>query len=421
MQRRDFIKQLAATGLIGAPWFEAHAVPARKVQGRVVVIGAGYAGTTLAKYLRIWSGYGIEVVVVEQNTQFVSCPLSNLVLGGSRSINDLTFGYGLLQKHHGIQWVHDQVTHIDTAARKVTMSRGEMTYDRLVVAPGIDFNYSAWPEMQNAEAQRLVPHAWKAGPQTLNLRQQLESMPDGGVVVISIPKAPFRCPPGPYERTCQVAFYLKLHKPKSKVIVLDANPDIVSKKALFLSAWKELYPGIVDYRPNSTVLHVNPVTREVETEFERVKADVLNIIPPQRAGKPAQMAGLLNVDNNWCAVDFRSYASTISPEVHVLGDAVFSPQPKSAHIATSHAHVCANAIVAMMGGQEPDPEPVFANTCYSFVSDRMAVHVANVYRYDAEKKLMVTMDGGGLSDVPSDLEGTYAQSWARNIWSDALT
>lgn len=426
--RRDVLKQLAiaSLGVTGAtPWLHALAGQpsgvSTPVKGRVVVVGAGFAGATLAKYLRLWSNYGVEVIVVEQNRQFISCPLSNLVLGGSRELSSLTFGYDMLQRHHGIQWVHDQVTAIDPERRKLTLLRGELSYDRLVLAPGVDFDYSAWPELAEASARADLPHAWKAGPQTQLLRKQLEAMPDGGVFAISIPKAPFRCPPGPYERICQVAHYLKQHKPKSKIIVLDANPDIIAKKPLFSRAWQELYPGLIDYRPNSSVLHVQAAQHKLETEFEQISADVINLIPPQLAGKVAQMAGLNNVDSRWCKVDFRSYASSLAPEIHVLGDAIFSPQPKSAHIATSHAHVCANAIVALLRGEAPDPEPVFANTCYSFVSDDAAMHVANVYRYDAAKELMVTMEGGGLSEAASTLEGTYALSWARNIWSDTLT
>jgi len=392
-----------------------------KSLGRVVIIGAGYAGADAAKYLRTWSQGNIEVVLVEQNSQFISCPVSNLVLGGSKSINDLTFGYDLLRQNHGIQWVHDRVTAIDPATRSIAMTRGQLNYDRLVIAPGIDFIYDQLPMLKDDAAQQQVPHAWKAGRQTVNLRSQLEAMPDGGLFVMSIPKAAYRCPPGPYERACQVAFYLKNNKPKSKIIVLDANPEIVSKKALFTKAWADLYPGMIDYRPNSTLMSVDVKTRTVQTEFETVHADVLNVIPPQRAGKPAQMAGAVNIDKRWCEVDFLTYESKVVPNVHIIGDAVSAALPKSAHMATSQARVCAAAIIALMNGQQPDSAPVFANTCYSYVTDTMAMHVANVYRYDAAKKAMLPAEGGGVSDYPSELEGRYAQAWARNIWSDVLT
>lgn len=418
IDRRDFLKIAASTALMSFPMISKAAVQSK---GRIVVIGGGYAGATAAKYLRTWSGGSLEVIVVEPRNQFVSCPLSNLVLGGSKNINELTFGYDMLKSNHGIQWVSDEVLAIDATTRTVKMQRGELAYDRLIIAPGIDFMYEQLPMLQSAEAQELVPHAWKAGRQTVNLRQQLESMKDGGVFVISIPKAPYRCPPGPYERVCQVAFYLKNHKPNAKIIVLDANAEITSKKGLFTKAWAEMYAGMIDYRPNSTVVEVDVAAKTVKTEFESVRADVLNVIPAQRAGKIAQIAGVANVDKRWCEVNFLTYESKTVPNVHIIGDSVSAALPKSAHMATSQARVCANAIVALMNQQAPDPSPVFANTCYSYVSDKMAMHVANVYRYDANKQLMISAEGGGVSDKPSELEGNYAQAWAKNIWSDVLT
>ncbi|CEN55647.1 NAD(P)/FAD-dependent oxidoreductase [Candidatus Methylopumilus turicensis] len=421
IDRRDFLKMAAASALVSLPMVTPLLAKASQARGRVVVIGGGYAGATVAKYLRVWSDGGLDVVVVEPRNQFVSCPLSNLVLGGSKNINQLTFGYDLLKKNHGIEWVSDEVLAIDAAKRVVKMKRGELAYDKLVVAPGIDFMYEQLPMLESKEAQLEVPHAWKAGAQTVTLRKQLESMKDGGVFVMSVPKAPYRCPPGPYERACQVALYLKNNQPTSKVIVLDANPEITSKKALFTKVFAENYASIIDYRANSTIVDVDVGRKTVTTEFESIQADVLNIIPPQRAGKIAQIAGTANVDKRWCEVDFVSYESKIVPNVHIIGDSVSAALPKSAHMATSQAKVCANAILAIMSQQAPDASPVFANTCYSYVSDKMAMHVANVYRYDANKKIMVPAEGGGVSEKPSELEGNYAQAWANNIWSDVLT
>jgi len=419
IDRRDFLKIAASTALFTVPLISKATLSQAKV--RVVVIGGGYAGATVAKYLRIWSNGGLDVIVVEPRTQFVSCPLSNLVLGGNKNINDLTFGYDLLKSNHGIQWINDEVISIDASSRVVKMNQSELTYDRLVIAPGIDFMYEQLPMLQSSQSQEEVPHAWKAGAQTVNLRKKLESMKDGGVFVMSIPKAPYRCPPGPYERVCQVAFYLKNNKPNSKIIVLDANAEIVSKKGLFTKVWAEMYAGMIDYRPNSSVVDVDVAAKIVKTEFESVKANVLNIIPPQRAGKIAQILGASNVDKRWCEVDFLTYESKVVQNVHIIGDSVSASLPKSAHMATSQARVCANAIVALMSEQAPDATPVFANTCYSYVSDKLAMHVANVYRYDSAKKIMVSAEGGGVSDKPSELEGNYAQAWAKNIWSDVLT
>jgi sulfide dehydrogenase [flavocytochrome c] flavoprotein subunit len=423
MNRRHFIK-LAGTGAAASLMSQASpafAFGKKPNMGRVVVIGGGYAGATAAKYIRMWSMGTVEVVVVEANQQFVSCPLSNLVLGGSKTIDDLTFGYDALQKNHGIEWVHDKVTAVNVEAKKIKMTRGELAYDRLIIAPGIDFMYDELPMLQSAEAQTKVPHAWKAGWQTVNLRNQLEAMPDGGVFAMHIPKGPYRCPPGPYERAAQVASYLKAHKPKSKVIVLDTNPDIVSKKGLFKAVFNSDYKGIIDYRPNQAVTNVDVASNMIETDFDSVKADVLNVIPPQRAGKVAQMAKLNNVDGRWCEVDFLTYESTLAPNVHVIGDAVSAALPKSAHMASSQAKICANAVVQLMAGEQPDQEPVFSNTCYSYVNGDSAMHVANVYRFDDVKKAMIKQKGGGLSKAPNAREAEYARAWARNIWADTLT
>jgi NADPH-dependent 2,4-dienoyl-CoA reductase/sulfur reductase-like enzyme len=389
--------------------------------GRVVIVGGGYAGATAAKYLRLWSLGAIEVVLVEANRQFVSCPMSNLVLGGSKSINELTFGYDGLQANHGVIFRHDTVTAIDASLKKITMLGGTLSYDRLIVAPGVDFNYQEWPMLASLDAQKQVPHAWKAGWQTVNLRQQLEAMADGGVFVMNVPKAPYRCPPGPYERACQVASYFKQHKAKSKVIVLDANAEIISKKGLFAKVFNESYAGIIDYRPDNAISNINLATKTVSTEFDSIKADVLNFIPPQRAGKIAQVAGLTEKDYPWCDVNFLTYESKLVPDVHVLGDSVAAGLPKSAHMATNQAKVCASAIVQLMGGNLPDAAPVFANTCYSFINDHAAMHVANVYRYDAGKKMMVSAEGGGVSISPNEKEAGYAHAWANNIWADTLS
>lgn len=418
IRRREFLKLLGASGALGAFPSLAKAAFAK---GRVVVIGGGYAGATAAKYLRLWGGSELEIILVEKSTTFVSCPMSNLVLGGSKRIGDLTFNFSGLDKY-GIKRLHEEVTAIDPDRRKITVDSGDdLTYDRLVMAPGVDFMWDKLPMLESAAAQEKIPHAWKAGPQTVNLRKQLEAMPDGGVFAVSVPLAPYRCPPGPYERVSQAAYYLKQHKPKSKVLVLDANPEIVSKKGLFTKAWADLYPGMVEYRPNSAVVDVDVDVRIAKTEFESVKTDVLNVIPPQSAGKIAKLAGTANVDKRWCEVDFLTYESKIVPNIHIIGDSVSAALPKSAHMATSQAKVCASAIVALMAGESPDPQPVFANTCYSFVSDKLAMHVANVYRYDAVKKIMLPAEGGGVSDKPSELEGNYAQWWAKNIWSDVLS
>jgi len=423
IDRRKFIQFAGASGLLGLAPGSLRAAEQLGKRGklpRVVIVGAGFGGATAAKYLRMWSEHKVEVLLVERQKTFVSCPMSNTVLGGSRSMGDLTHSYEDLTKKYGVLRIEAEVTAIDPAKRSLRTARGELPYDRLILAPGIDFMFEQIEGLTAEIADTQLPHAWKAGPQTVLLRKQLEAMPDGGVYVLSIPKAPYRCPPGPYERACQVAFYLKNNKPKSKVIVLDANPDITSKKGLFTKAWNELYPGMIDYRPNAVVTKVEAKTRTAYTEFDTVKADVLNVVPPMRAGKAADLAGVVTADNRWCGVDFLSYESTAQPNVHVIGDAVSAGLPKSGHMATSQAKVAAAAIMELLAGNQPDPDPVVANTCYSMVSDKEAMHVANVFRYNKEKKQMVAAEGGGVSDKHTDTEGSYAKYWAQNIWADAL-
>ena len=424
LRRRGLLQ--AGAGLLGTLAASGCATRAslapRRNAPHVVVIGGGFAGATCARYLRKWSP-GTRVTLAEREPRFVSCPLSNLVLGGSRNIGSLTRDYAGLRAE-GIDVINDSVTAIDAAARTVRLARGDtLRYDRLVVAPGVDMAADEVPGLASAMADGSLLHAWKAGLQTVALRRQLEAMPDGGLFVLHIPRAPYRCPPGPYERACQVAWYFRQHKPRSKVLVLDANDDIVSKQGLFRAAWDTLTPGIVEYRGGQQLLEVDAPRKTVRLTFGEVRADVLNVIPPQRAGAVAAMAGLITANERWCGVDFRSFESRVAPGIHVLGDAILAaPQmPKSGHMANGHAKVCAHAIAALLDGREPDPEPVIGNTCYSFVNDRQAVHVASVHRYDAAKRTMLVVDGTfGVSPGLNDREGAYAEAWARNIWADTL-
>jgi NADPH-dependent 2,4-dienoyl-CoA reductase/sulfur reductase-like enzyme len=420
MRRRDFLG-LALAGWASVAMAAAAGKTGRARQAhrrRVVVVGAGYGGATAAKYVRVLSGGQIEVILVDQNADFISCPVSNRVFGGQKTLEQLTFGYDALRQHHGVKFLRASVTAIDADKSRIVMGKERLSYDRLIVAPGIDFIYDAFPAL--AGAQQQIPHAWKAGPQTRNLHAQLLAMPDGGVFTIAVPPQPYRCPPAPYERACQVAFYLKTHKPRSKVIVLDANPVITSKRPLFERAWHDLYPGMIEYMPGSELQQVEVATKTVRTAFDTVRSDVLNIIPPQRAGRIAQDCGLANAENRWCEVDFVTYASAALPRVHVIGDAIESGLPKSAHMANAQAKICASAVVALMLEQAPEPSPAFANTCYSFIDDRQAMHISTLYRYDPVKKAMLAEGKGILSDHASAQEGADADAWARQIWADVL-
>ncbi|MDP3820613.1 MAG: NAD(P)/FAD-dependent oxidoreductase [Burkholderiales bacterium] len=388
--------------------------------GRVVVIGGGFGGSTAARYLRLWGG-NVDVTLVERNPQFISCPISNLVVGGFKQMADITRGYEGLRAM-GVKMVQGDVTAIDAAAKKVRLASGaELSYDRLVVSPGIDFMNEQVGGLAAAfDSGRLV-HAWKAGLQTAALRKQLTDMADGGVYAISIPKVPYRCPPGPYERACMVAAYLKEAKPRSKVLVLDANPEIQSKKALFERAFAQHYKGILEYRPNAELKEVSG--NVAKFEFEDVKADVINVVPPQRAADLARTAGLVNINNRWVGVNWLTMESTAVPGIHVLGDATFPAalMPKSGHMANQHAKVAAAAVIQLLKGEAVNPTPVVMNTCYSFVTAKDVIHVASVHQYDAAEKTFKTVPGsGGVSAAANQIEGRYALSWADNIWNDML-
>jgi NADPH-dependent 2,4-dienoyl-CoA reductase/sulfur reductase-like enzyme len=415
--RRDFLKLSGAAAALAAAGCATTAPKAR-----VVVIGGGFGGATAAKYIRMWDP-SIEVVMVERADSFISCPISNLVLAGYKNMGDITHRHDGLQRY-GVQVVRDEATAVDATKRVVRLARGgDLAYDRLIVAPGIDFMFNELPGYQAAMSAGRVLHAWKAGEQTVALRRQLEQMKDGGVYVLSVPLAPYRCPPGPYERASLVASYFKKAKPRSKVLVLDANPDVTSKGPLFKKAWADLYKGILEYRGNAKAIDVDTRSGAVKLEVEDVKGDVLNVVPPQRAGDIAVKAGLITANNRWCGIDWRTMESTAVKGVHVLGDATLSAplMPKSGSMANQHAKICAAAVIALINGQQPDPDPKIANTCYSYVSDNEAIHVASVHTWNDKDKTLTTVPGsGGVSSARSELEGGYAWAWATNIWQDVL-
>jgi sulfide dehydrogenase [flavocytochrome c] flavoprotein chain len=426
MKRRQFIHALGAGGALGSAAFIAGCATPGSANGpRVVVVGGGYGGATVAKYIRMWSDQTIQVTLVEPNASFVSCPVSNLVIGGSKTIADVTTPYDNLVKRHGVSVVRDTVTAIDAERKVVRLGSGaELAWDRLVLSPGVDFMWDRLPGMTKPGAQARVLHAWKAGSQTVALRQQLEGMPDGGVFAMTVPLSPYRCPPGPYERACQVAQYFSQAKPRSKVVILDANDDVVSKGALFKKAWAERYAKIIEYRPKHTLADVDAERMTLKFEFnDDFKADVLNVVPDMRAGEIAVKSGLATANKRWCEIDWLTFESKAMKGVHVLGDAIqIAPlMPKSAHMANQHGKTCAAAVVAMLTGKEVNSLPIYNNTCYSFVSNEDVIHVSSVHRYDAAQKTMLTVAGsGGVSSAANELEGRVAMGWARNIWADTL-
>ena len=432
MDRRQLLQGLvsgavlgsgAAAGLASLSGCAGAGTSASKAQ--VVVVGGGFGGATAAKYVRLLSDYSIDVMLIEPNREFVSCPVSNLVLSGQRSLADITTPYAGLSAQHGVRLVHDRVASVDVAKRQVRLDGGAVIgYDKLVLSPGIDLVWDSVTGLQAAQAAGQILQAWKAGAETVALRQQLLAMPDGGTYAITIPEVPYRCPPGPYERASVIAAYFKRAKPRSKVLILDANPDVTSKGPLFKKAWADLYPGMVEYRPQHKAIAVDGASRTVKFEVQDdVRADVLNVLPAMRAGQLAVQTGLANANGRWCHVNFLNFESTAAPNVHVLGDAiqVAAGMPKSAHMANGHAKTAAAAIVAELQGLEIDPQPMLTNVCMSHVDDSQVIHVASVHEYvPAQKTFRPIAGSGGVSAARSELEAKYAEAWARNIWADTL-
>ena len=424
MDRRHFIgNSAAALGLLAGFSGQARA---SLQKAEILVIGGGYGGATAAKYLRLFSNNTAKVTLIEPNPTFISCPLSNLVVGGSRNLSELTSSYDNLSKRHGVKILQDSVSSIDPDKKTVRLVSGRtLPYDKVIVSPGISLLTDSIEGLVQANKAGVTLQAWKkAGSETVSLHKQLESMRDGGTYAISIPEAPYRCPPGPYERACQVASFFKQYKPKSKVLILDANQDVVSKGALFKKVWADQYGGIVEYLPKHNVTAVDSKTKTIKFEIQAdIKADVLNLLPAMSAGEIAVKTGLANSNGRWVNVNFLNFESTAQKDIHVLGDSiqVAPAMPKSGHMANQHAKVAAAAIVAELSGWEINPAPVLTNTCYSFVNAKEVVHVASVHQYNAAEKTFKTVPGsGGVSPSPSTLEGVYAWGWAHNIWADSL-
>ena len=380
---------------------------------RVLVIGGGWGGATAAKYVRL-TDPSIEVTLLEPNKEFISCPFSNLVLAGVESLKSLTLNYNGLRKH-GVKIRHEAAAAIEPDKKRVRVGKDSLEYDRLIVSPGIDFQ---WEQIDGlAQAKDKVLHAWKAGPQTVQLAQQLQSMPDGGVVVMTVPPVAYRCPPGPYERASMIAWFLKTKKPKSKLIVLDANKDIVSKPGLFKVIFKE-YEANIEYRPSQKAEKIDVGAREITTDTgDKVKYDVVNVIPPQRAGAIAVDADLVGGDKRWCEVDHVSYESLKQKNIHVVGDATIGlPVPKSGNVANAMGKICATAVASLLNGKEA-PQIAPGNTCYSWVSDKEAIAVVNAYKIENGKVVQIEQ-----KLTPGKSVGTAQNSlaWRASIWNDML-
>jgi sulfide dehydrogenase [flavocytochrome c] flavoprotein subunit len=418
--RRSLLKATgaaAASSIIGMP------AVGQGAAGRIVVIGAGFGGATAARYLKL-ANRALDVTVVESDDRIVTCPFSNYVIAGFRKIEEITLGYDGLRRL-GIRVVKGEATAVDTAARIVTLrDGGRLDYDRLVVSPGVELNYAGLPGYSEAAAE-IMPHAWKAGPQTSLLHRQVEAMPDGGTFILCAPPNPYRCPPGPYERVSVVAWYLRNNKPKSRILIFDAK-DAFSKQGLFQPAWESEFPGMITWvagKDGGKVESVDPASMTVNTGFGGEKGDVVNVIPPQRAGAIARIAGL-TADNGWCPVDPLTFASTRAANVHVVGDAAIAgAMPKSASSANTQGKVVAAAIVADLGGK-PAPAPALFNICYSLVTPDYGISTTDVYQVSPDRGIITTPNAGGLSvRTPTALderrlEAGYTVNWYKSITAD---
>jgi sulfide dehydrogenase [flavocytochrome c] flavoprotein subunit len=413
--RRDFLRATGALAVAGS-------VQAASAPARVVVIGGGFGGATAAKYLKLRIP-SIEVMLVERDALFTSCPLSNLVLSGFRRMEDIQRSYDGLRAR-GIRVIRDEALAIDGDRKLVRLARGpELRYDRLIVSPAVDFELDELEGFEAAAKSGRVLHAWKAGEQTLALRKRLVDMKDGGVFVIAVPLSPYRCPPAPYERACQVAAYFKQAKPRSKILILDANDDVTSEPALFKRGWAELYKGLVEYRPGQKAIGVDAEGSAVKLDFESVKGDVLNVIPPQRAADIARRAGLITTNKRWCDVDWLTCESKAVKNVHVLGDATLAANamPKSGQMASAMGKACAAAVAALLSDQEPPGEVVMKSTCYSFISADEAMHITSAHAWDGGQKTLVPVQAAAdRSTARSKEDAERGGAWARDIWNDML-
>lgn len=415
---RDTPRTLAQTGLTG----------------KVVIIGAGMAGTTVAKYLRLWGGAGIEVTLIEAQPAYTSNIMSNLVLNGSRSVSSLKFGYTPITTKYGVALRQASVRAIDPDLRTVELSDGSLLgYDRLIIASGVEF-MDAYGLTQ-ADYEARVPHAWQAGPQTELLRQQISAMPQNGRFVMTIPKSPYRCPPGPYERACLVADYLKTFKgSSSQVIVLDENLSIQAEVENFTRAFNVIHAGVIDYRPGAQAIAIDAATKAIQYQdplgqIQTLQADVINPIPPHRAGGSSQgdwldrLALNNSTDGRWCVVDVLNYESTARSGIHVIGDAASCGLPKAGHVANQEAKICADALIRSLAGQAPDPSPVANSACYSPITATTASWLTAVFQYDPATGRMAVADRGGnivgakATEAADITEKNFRQM---NIWFNTL-
>ena len=439
MDRRIFLSS-AAAGLVGSaltacggggsePALDLAGSPRRRPgttttvvtppvtpKSRVIVIGGGMGGATVAKYLRLW-GDAISVTLVERMPTYTSNIMSSMVLTGQRSMSSLSFNYDTLRSKYGITTVFGEVVAIDPVAVKVTLADGTvLAADRIVMAPGISFD-----TVPGLGSSNKMPHAWQAGPQTSLLASQLAALPSRGVVVLSIPKTPYRCPPGPYERACVVADWLKKNRVGSKVFVLDANPGITAEANAFTNAFNVVHKGVIDYRPGVTINSIDATNMTLNTSLGNLQANVINAIPKHKAGKVVTNNALANVDGRWAGVDVLTYQSTVAPGIHIIGDASATTQPKAGHIANQEAKICADAIVRLLAGRSPDPSPVTNSACYSPITSDSASWLTAIFAYDPVSRTMQPVPGAS-GEAAGRSQDNYEEmfKWFNTLMEDSF-
>ena len=423
MNRRILLKYIANLGAASPllPFININNSNAKNA-GRVVVLGAGWGGLSAAKTIKQISP-NVEVIIIDKNKEFISCPMSNWVIGQLKSMEDITYSFDNLKKKYSIKFIHEEATNINLSKKVIKTDKQELSYDKLILSPGVELDYSS---IENWKKDYLYnfPAAWKAGPETQLLSDQVKNISNGGVVVISIPLGPYRCPPGPYERASLIASYLKKYKKNTKLIILDSNQKIVSKGALFKEAWDEFYPDIIEYRANSGVVGIDNLNNKFLTDFEEVKCDVANLIPSQKAPKFLKDNGLIDKGANWAAVNPYDFSSSLAKDIFIIGDSTSQSNvgrvPKSGYVANSMGKVCALAVIAELYGLEKVP-PSLINTCYSLVSAQEGISVSAIYNYDEKDNKIKSIKGAsGLSPYRSSIIKTNAWDWATNIWEDML-
>ena len=429
MQKRQVLETLGALGLMAlAPQsFAQKKVPAKGLQkAKVVVVGAGYGGLSAAKYLRRLSGDLLDVTLIEMQSKFVSSPLSNLVLSGHAKLEDITLSYAGVAKTSGITFKQDRAIRVDTTRKWVHLQNGSpLPYDKLVLSPGVSFDHEAIEGLGEAHALGQCLQAWSNNGELSLLRQQLLELQNGAVFALTIPESPYKCPPAPYERACQVASFFKKHKPKSKVLVLDANDNVVSNAQQFKRFWSEHYPDHIQYLPNHKLIGVQNSGQVLSFEVQDdLSVTLSNVLPPMRAGEVAKASGLVNVNDKWCGVHFLDFQSEEAQDVHILGDAIqaASLMPKSAHMAHAQAMVVASAIVNELSDKPVSEQARLDNICFSFLDDRQAIHIASKHHYDAsEQTFLLDENSSNVSQSPSAAEGKLAWTWAHDLWRDMLS